>query len=532
MSDLLSRRRILRAAAALPFLPPLMRGALAAAPGQSRGLPLGPAEAFSFETVIETARSLAARPYQPPEIRHERVLDSIDYDAHQSIRFREDMAIWGEGWGEGGGPYPVQLFHPGRYFKQPVQLFLVEDDVAREVHYLHDAFDFQDPEVEARLPGDLGWAGMRFMNPPGEEGDWLVFLGASYFRSAGELNQYGQSARGLAVNTGMSYPEEFPSFSRFWLAPAPDDPTAVVIHALLEGPSVAGAYRIRARKPGPVVMDVESRLFARDAIERLGVAPLTSMFWFGESNRHQATDWRPEVHDTDGLALWTGTGERIWRPLANPPGVTVTSYQDTDPRGFGLMQRDRNFDHYQDDGVFYDRRPSVWVEPKGNWGAGSVHLVEIPTDDEIFDNIVAFWVPAEPVTPGSAWSFDYRLHWAKDHPEPAADLARTVATRIGRGGIPGQPRPPGQLKFAVDFAGGPLEALGKDQEKQVEVMVETSRGTLRNVYPLQVVGTSLWRAFFDLAAEGEAPVDLRLYLSKDGRPLTETWLHHHVPFEF
>lgn len=192
-------------------------------------------------------------------------------------------------------------------------------------------------------------------------------------------------------------------------------------------------------------MDSEAVLFVRREIERLGVAPLTSMFWFAENNRHLATDWRPEIHDSDGLALWTGAGERIWRPLNNPQVPRTSAFSDDNPKGFGLMQRDRAFANYQDDGVFYDRRPSLWVEPLAPWGKGSVQLVELPTDDEIHDNIVAFWVPAEPVRAGARLAYRYRLHWRADEPYPAPQLARTISTRIGRGGIPGQPRPEGQM---------------------------------------------------------------------------------------
>jgi glucans biosynthesis protein len=254
------------------------------------------------------------------------------------------------------------------------------------------------------------------------------------------------------------------------------------------------------------------------------------MFWFGENNRHLATDWRPEIHDTDGLAIWTGAGERIWRPLNNPPTVQTSSFEDSDPKGFGLLQRDRAFYHYEDDGVFYDRRPSVWVEPQGGWGRGAVQLVEIPTDDEIHDNIVAYWVPATPVTAGSRWSFAYRLHWLADEPYPPTAVARVRHTRLGRGGIPGQPRPAGARKFVIDFEGGPLEELKKLDP--VKPVVNASRGRIDNAYALQIVGTRNWRAFFDLYAEGPELVDLRCFLRLGERTLTETWLYQYIPFEY
>lgn len=521
MTYRITRRQALAGALALPALE-LLAG-LAAHAAEVAPL-LGEPEPYDFDRLVERARRLAAAPYQAPLQPDADVLDAIDYDAYQKIRYRPEMSLW-----QGGeGPYPVRLFHLGRYFKEPVRIHLVAGGVAREVRYSTAYFDFGGTGIEARLPADLGFAGFRLMER-GRESDWLAFLGASYFRSSGKLDQYGLSARGIAIDTALPTPEEFPRFTEFWLEPSADDPRAVVIGALLDGPSVSGAYRIEARKEGAVVMTIGAVLFARKDVARLGVAPLTSMFWFAENDRHLATDWRPEIHDSDGLALWTGAGERIWRPLNNPALVMTNAFADVDPKGFGLLQRDRNFDHYQDDGVFYDRRPSVWIEPLEAWGRGAVQLVEIPTDDEIHDNIVAYWVPEEPVRAGSAWSFRYRLHWCAEEPYPPA-VGRVVATRIGRGGVPGQPRPKGVRKFVIDFEGGPLDGLEKADA--VEPVISASRGAVGNDYTLQVVGTKRWRAFFDLAAQGKEPVDLRCYLRLGGTTLSETWLYQHLPFAF
>jgi len=293
---------------------------------------------------------------------------------------------------------------------------------------------------------------------------------------------------------------------------------------------VTGAYRFDWVKQEGVVVGIRAELFCREDISRMGVAPLTSMFWFGENNRHQATDWRPEVHDSDGLALWTGSGERLWRPLNNPQTVRTSSFFDDSPRGFGLLQRDRAFHNFEDDGVFYDRRPSVWVEPLGDWGAGAVQLVEIPTDDEIHDNIVAYWVPETPAVAGSHWSFAYRLHWLADEPYPPESVGRVRHTRLGRGGIPGQPRPQGVRKFVIDFEGGPLADLRKADE--VVPVITASRGAVDNDYALQVVGTRSWRVFFDLHVDGAEPAELRCFLRLGQRTLTETWLFQYIPFSY
>jgi glucans biosynthesis protein len=244
------------------------------------------------------------------------------------------------------------------------------------------------------------------------------------------------------------------------------------------------------------------------------------MFWYGQADPAMAVDWRPQIHDSDGLAIWTGAGERIWRPLANPPSVITNAFADENPRGFGLMQRDRRFDDYQDDGVFYDRRPSAWVEPVGDWGAGSVQLVQIPTDSETNDNIVAFWTPAAPVRAGAAMSLRYRLYWTDEEPTEIG-VAKVAATRVGRGGRPGQPPPPGVRKFVVDFAGGRLAELG--QGSGVQAAVDSSGAAPINATAYRVVGTERWRLMFDVAVAPGNPLNLRAFLRLGREALSETW---------
>jgi glucans biosynthesis protein len=274
-------------------------------------------------------------------------------------------------------------------------------------------------------------------------------------------------------------------------------------------------------------MDVEAALFPRKDIAVLGVAPITSMFWYSESARRGAAiDWRPEIHDSDGLAIVSHSGESLWRPLNNPTRVRTSSFPDTNPGGFGLLQRDRDFDNYEDDGDAYEKRPSVWIEPRGDWGEGAVQLVEIPTEDEVHDNIVAYWLPKQPIRAGSEHRFAYRLSWAADPPR-VPTVGRVIATRIGLGGSPGQPRPANQRKFVVDFAGGPLDALTRADT--VVPVVAVSRGRVVKTTCLPVVGTKSWRVFADVEIEGDDPIGLRLYLARNGTALTETWLYEFLP---
>ncbi|HVZ34470.1 MAG TPA: glucan biosynthesis protein, partial [Polyangiaceae bacterium] len=416
------------------------------------------------------------------------------------------------------------------FFPKAIKMHELRAGQAREILYSPDYFDMPANSIAKKLPKDSGFAGFRLhesrRRADWKTQDWSAFLGASYFRAIGALNQYGLSARGVAVNTTAPGGEEFPDFTEFYLESPEKEEDPVMIYALLDGPSITGAYRIACRRTTGVVMEVENALFVRNDIAQLGIAPLTSMFWFSEYEKPFRIDWRPEVHDSDGLALFTGAGERLWRPLKDPTRVITSSFLDKNPRGFGLLQRDRVFEHYLD-GVNYDRRPSLWVEPIGQWGAGSVQLIEIPTDDEIHDNIVAFWVPSEPAKKGASYRYRYRLHWLADEPYPAENSARVFATRLGRGGEPGKPRPKGVSKFVVEFAGKPLELLPKGAK--LNAKISTSRGKVSLSFTEPVPNTKRWRAVFDLSVEGNDPVELRLFLAQGAETLSETWTHQFEP---
>ena len=491
------------------------------------GVSFGPPQDFSYDWLKRHARELAAKDYSPPPRPDPGIVERIDYDAHGKLKYRKERALFGE------SAYPISFQHVGRYFPKTVRMHAIEGGQAREVLYDPSYFTIGEDHVASGLAEQpSAFAGFwvhepRRKGPLEEVEPWATFLGASYFRGVGALGQVGLSARGIALAPGGSGPEEFPDFTAFWFEPAAREEDPVTVYALLDGPSVAGAYRFLLKRTEGVVMDIEANIHPRREIERLGLAPLTSMYWYSETRKPTMIDWRPEVHDSDGLEIWTGAGERIWRPLNNPYRIAISSFADENPRGFGLMQRDRAFDNYLD-GVRYHRRPSAWVEPQGDWGRGVVQLIEIPTDDEIHDNITAMWVPEEPHGAGSHIALNYRLHWLADSPVPG-ELARCVATRLGRGGQPGPPRPEGVRKFMVEFLGGPLKDL--PEGVLPKPMLTASRGEFSYIFteavPNDVPGH--WRAQFDLAAEGSDPVELRCYLRNEDRVLTETWLYQYHP---
>jgi periplasmic glucans biosynthesis protein len=497
----------------------------AAASGGSTAKP----QPFDFAWLKGQARWRAENPYRQARNVVPRALTELDYDRYQSIRFRRDRALWlGQDL-----DFQVRFFHLGRTFSSPVQMQEVVNAQARPIRYEPAMFDFSESGVSPKaLPRDLGFAGFRLNFHTDWDNDIAAFLGASYFRAVGGEKQYGLSARGLAIDTGFDRPEEFPHFEAFWFE-RPDRATSrLTVYALMDSPSIAGAYRFEIVPGSMLTMDVDAALYPRRPIERLGIAPLTSMFLCGENDRRVADDWRPEIHDSDGLAVWTGRGERIWRPLLNPTGVRVNSFFDEDPRGFGLLQRDRQFAHYQDDGAYYDRRPSAWIEPKASggrgWGKGAVQLVEIQAPDETHDNIVAFWNPADKPQPGQELLFGYRLSWGGRLPHESA-LGQVVATRTGIGGIVGQKRKHFAWRFAVDFVGGQLATLGK--KVKVEAVITASRGSIELVQAHPQLEIDGYRAMFDLRPTDDSvePIDLRLYLRVAHLALTETWVYQWTP---
>lgn len=532
MSPTLDRRALLKAVAATSAIGLVMRGGQPALAAE-KGLKFGDAFDFSFDTLKQMAARMSRDVYVGPSHPDPEILQQIDYDAWGKISYDTDLAVFANG----PGKFPVTFFHLGRFFQKAVQMHVVDGGKAREIVYSSDYFKMPADSVAHKLPEGAGFAGLRIQEARDSaldwrKNDWVAFLGASYLRSIGELHQYGLSARGLAVDTAVyGKAEEFPDFTQIFIqTPEKDSSDSLTLFALLDSPSVTGAYRFEMTRAADVVMDIDVTLYPRAPISRFGIAPLTSMYWFSETAKPTAIDWRPEIHDSDGLALYTGVGEHIWRPLNNPPHITASAFGDENPRGFGLLQRDRNFDHYQD-GVYYDRRPSAWVEPKGSWGKGAVQLIELPTDDEIHDNIVAMWVPEETPAPGSELSYGYRLYWSADEPDPTP-LARCVATRLSNGGQPGQPRPRGVRKFMVEFLGGPLTDVPFGVKPKIEAT--TSRGTFTDYQLVEAVPDGVaghWRAQFDLAGvEGTEPVEIRLFLSLDGKPATETWLFQYHPF--
>jgi glucans biosynthesis protein len=476
-----------------------------------------PAKPFDFADVEQRARELAGKAYVRDDAGMPDFLSNLDYDQYRDIRYKPDKALWRDE----GLPFQIQAFHRGFMFTDRVVINIVDHGVATRLAYSPELFDFGRNQLPAPLPADLGFAGLRFHYPLRRDDVWdeiAVFLGASYFRAVGLGQVYGLSARGLALDTGLPKAEEFPIFREFWIDKPARDAASLTVYALLDSPSVTGAYRFTIHPGLDLTMEVASHLYFRKKVERVGIAPLTSMFFHGENTDRFVDDFRPEVHDSDGLLIGRSTGEWIWRPLNNPRQLRISVFQDSKPSGFGLMTRDRDFDHYQDLEAQYHRRPGVWVETLGDFGPGAVYLLEIPSDAEKYDNIVAFWVPDQPAGEGREFRYDYRMHFVLDE-FTAPGGGKVVATRIGAAAADGSTR-----KFVVDFASPTLKMLSP--RANVEAEVSAGGGKIVNPVVHKNEENGTWRLSFDLAPEKDKdPVELRAMLKSGKDVLTETWVY-------
>jgi glucans biosynthesis protein len=505
----LGRRQLLAgvaAAGAVAVLPPFGRVGPAAA--QTLGEPFG----FSRGRLLMLAQTLAASPYIDHREEVPEALRNMSYDAYRAMRPGP------------GSPHPLSdngrfyydALLAGFIYNQPVDLYFVRGETAYPILFDREAYSF-DPPADTIVPADgpLPFSGFRLRaayNNPDVLDEFAAFQGASYFRAVGTGENYGISARGLAINTGEPQGEEFPVFRAFYIEEPAPDANSVVVHALLDSPSTTGAYRITIRPGDTTVTDVELTLFPRQDIKTIGFAPFSSMFLFDAINRSDFNDYREAVHDSDGLSIHTGAGEWLWRPIDNPSTLQVSAFVDTTPRGFGLVQRKRRFEDYEDAEARYETRPSAWVEPIGDWGTGAVVLFEIPTDKETNDNVVAYWKPDQPIRAGEPFALTYRIHW-NGRPADENTGPRIVATRRGRN-FSGT-----RDIFVVDYL------MGNENLDTVSVSVEASAGKVLNVTHYRIPKANVVRTSFELDDDGNSSIELRLSIETPDGPPAERWLY-------
>ncbi|MCQ8279724.1 glucan biosynthesis protein G [Acetobacteraceae bacterium KSS8] len=471
---------------------------------------------FDASTVRRLAQSMARHAYQPPDEHLPGPIDSLDFDQYRGIRFKKESALWrGQNL-----DFQVEFLPRGFLYRPRIDMFEVKDGKADAIGYDPDLFTYDD--IKLRVTDPIGFAGFRLhypINRPDYFDEIAVFLGASYFRAVAKGQEYGLSARGFANGTGEQK-EEFALFRAFWLEKPQPGVTAVVVHALLDSPTVTGAYRFTIRPGDETIFDVETTLYPRKEIRSSGIAPLTGMFYFGPNDHAHVDDARTAAHDSEGLSMWNGKGDQIWRPLTNPIDLQFSAFADTAPKGFGLMQRGRSFADFEDLALDYQKRPSLWIEPIGDWGDGSIDLVELPTPNEVNDNIVAFWRPKAPLAAGGEYSFTYRMHWCWDNPWTTT-LARISSTRIGA-------TDDRKGRFVmIDFTGEKLRTLGLDAKLHADIGVST--GEIRNVVVVPNPYIQGWRVTFEFYPGGAKLVELHGTLNNDQGPLSELWAYRWTP---
>ena len=502
----------------------LLLSSTAVGMGSSKGwaVPSEPGRqaSFGYDEVVRQAKILGERPFDAQGLTIPSELSKLTYDSYREIRFRRDKAFWREG----GSDYRLFPFHLGFLYDKPVLVHIIKDGNAIPIPFTTGLFEYGKVPVPKQLSPSVGFAGFAVttnLNDPNVQDEVISFLGASYFRLIGRSHRYGLSARSLALDVGGEQPEEFPFFRALWVEEPSRDSTELVIYALLDSPSVAGAYRYVVTPGKQTSMQVTATIIPRTVISRIGIAPLTSMFLAGEGDLGRRTDFRPEIHDFDGLMMKTGSNEWIWRPIRNPKTLRISSFDDRNPRGFGLMQRDREFGHYQDLEAHYHARPGYWVEPAGDWGEGRIDLIEIPTVGEAFDNIVACWTPSTPLPPGKPSEFSYRISALSTtetlHPygQVKNSFSGSDIEDIKADGV-------GMKRFIVDFAGGDL-AFYLSDPKRVEIAASATAGSIATTIIDANPVTKGFRAIVDATLPAGESAELRIFLKSRARTLTETW---------
>lgn len=482
-------------------------------------------EAFSPHKLVEMAKSLAQKPYVAPVSVISEDLKNLDYDKYRDIRFIRENGPW---YGQ-KLPFEIQFFHSGGLFQTPVTINQVVKGKSHPFNYSSSYFNYGRNKFDTSLFSDMGYAGFRLHYPLNTKkyyDELISFLGASYFRALGKGQKYGLSARGLAIDTAVATGEEFPIFREFWIERPERKSKSVTVYALLDSVRATGAYTFIITPGETTTIDVDATIFPRKEISKLGIAPLTSMYLFGENTKNRFDDHRPEVHDSDGLLVHNNNGEWLWRPLDNSKYLRISAFEDNGPKGFGLMQRDTDPEHYQDFEAMYELRPSAWVEPISNWGKGWVELVEIPSIQEIHDNIVAYWVPKKKAVPGKEYYFQYRLIWGSDIPFEKDKPVAVTATRTGIGGVSGMLETE-KRKFVVDFA--PSSAVTKAfDNNEIRIDASASEGKIVGSHLMLNPLTKGLTAYVDFKPNGKTS-EIRIVLKKGTEDVSEVWSYQWLP---
>jgi periplasmic glucans biosynthesis protein len=473
---------------------------------------------FSRDFVVELAKSLASRPYAPAAADLREPFANLTYEQYVGIKTKPDAAIWA---GENRS-FVLEPLHRGFIFTAPVEIYIVENHTMQRLAYDFSKFDYGALKITDKPP-DVGFSGFRVLTPQkeGPAPEVAIFQGASFYRAAARGQRLGVTARGLSIRTADPRGEEFPAFRIFWIEKPAVGENVMVIHALLDSTSLTGAYRFTLRPGEATIIDTEMTLFPRAAVDHYGVAGFSAASFFTPLDHRRADDVRSMVAETNGLQMLTGKDEWLWRPVSNRDTLQISAFVDADPKGYGFLLRDRDISDYQDDDQHWEQRPSLWVEPLGDWGEGTVQLVEVPSESETNENILSYWRPKAPLAAGKSISFAYRQFWCWT-PPARTPLAIADDARGGRSPLGAKLR-----RFVVVFSGDIL--ANPQRTANLKAALTTSPGSATNVRTFLDPQAKTCRVVFDVDPAGETFCELRLVLQSGDDPISETWLYRWTP---
>jgi glucans biosynthesis protein len=480
--------------------------------GAPRDFALGEPSPFGAGTAIAEAKDLSRKLFKPISSELPPPFRGLTYEQYASIREQPGTAIW---TAEKTG-FTIEPLHRGFIFASPVELNLVADGQARRIIYDPALYDFGSLTVPDKI-GDMGFSGFRILaQASGGPALLAIFQGATFFRAVAAGQTPGAIARALSINTADTRAEEIPFFRKIWIERPSLAAAALVIYALIDSESITGACRFTLRPGEATIIDTECTLFARAAVDNLGLSAISAAHFSCPLGQRRSDDLRPCISETGGLQMLTGKGEWLWRPVSNRDTLQLSAFADENPRGFGFLQRDRFFDHYQDDDQHFESRPSLWIEPIGDWAQGALQLIEIPSDSEANDNIIAYWKPKQPLAAGSEVSYAYRQFWCWSPPEQPP-LAVAMQSRSGKGSAPKRRR------FLVEFTG---ETLGEPETlAAMKPNLNVAPGAILSLRSFARPDNKSCRVLFEIDPGGESYTEMRLVLEAAGKPLSETWLY-------
>jgi periplasmic glucans biosynthesis protein len=486
--------------------------------------------AFSLQNVAEQAKQLSKENYVAPKSHLPSMFKHLAFDDYQKIYFISDKTYWKKDH----TLFTLQFYHQGMYFDTPVKINEIINNRVQEIQYSPDYFNLTALNQTEMANSHLGFAGFKIHYPINQrqKTDDEIFsaLGASYFRVIGKGQVYGLSSRGLAIDTGAISGEEFPRFTEFWIEKPKPKQNYLVFYALLDSPRVTGAYKFILTPGQESKLNIESQLFFRSSIEKVGLAPLTSMYLYGHNQPSTIANYRPAIHDSNGLSILTQDNRWIWRPLNNPKKLAFSTFTLQDPKAFGLVQRSNGFEDFQDLTDHYEKRPTAWIEALNPLGKGHIELIEIPSPDETNDNIVAFWVPEQKINAGDELYLHYQIRYLSDEAARyPKNIARVKDTLYSLGDVRQANlvrQLDGSISYVIDFVGGELAKLSPQQGVKPYLSI-SDNGELVNSELIYNPIDKGWRLIihFKNKEMNKATEIYASLLSNDGkdRLLTETW---------